>query len=109
MDIDQLQRLAEMLKLTEEIQHLPGEQAHQLLLQHLLRHLALLTHHLLLVLLARKTQTNNSHIQFNNFGTVCPQRIKHTELQQRPTQTHSYDLLSRRPLVDDLPLDAESL
>lgn len=44
------EKLTEMLKLTEQIQHLPGEQAHQLLLQHLLRHLAILTHHLLLIL-----------------------------------------------------------
>lgn len=55
-----------MQKLTEKIQHLPAEQAHQLLLQHLLRHLAVLTHHLLLILAT--TNTNrlpvSPHIQF---------------------------------------------
>lgn len=46
------------VKPTEKIQDLPAEQTHQLLLQHLLRHLALLTHHLLLLLVTTKNTTN---------------------------------------------------
>lgn len=37
--------------LTEQIQNLPGEQANQLLLQHLLSHSAVLVDHLLLLIL----------------------------------------------------------
>lgn len=51
------EQLPGMPPLTEKIQHFPGDQAHQLLLQHLLRHLALLTHHLLLVLTTEKKNT----------------------------------------------------
>lgn len=42
-------RKVEIVKLTEKVQHLPGEQAYQLLLKYLLCHLALLAHHLLLL------------------------------------------------------------
>lgn len=49
----------ETRKLTQKIQDLPAEQADQLLLQNLLRHLALLTQRLLLLIAKNKTSPHN--------------------------------------------------
>lgn len=90
-------------KLTEKVQHVPGEQTDHLLLQDLLRHLALLAHHLLLLLLLT-TEYQERDVQGTN-----QRQASHRGFLIQITDNKSQDSLDRTPLVDHLPLCVQNL